>query len=300
MIKRYFILFYLLMIALGAYLLADTVNLFIGSHLEAAVEPPPKPFQKSSPRSPVDYQAIVEGNIFNANLRGKHPVEESGAAPPVAAAPLSPLNIILIGTVVGDGKRYAVIEDGRTHVQTLYHLGDQIGEEPQGPQGQPEGKIIRIARNEVVILRQGQREVLTISLGGETKPVSIAPQPPVQPALPASGSSIRQVAEGKWVLDRREVESAVDNLPQLLTKARVIPNFTNGKPDGFKIFAIDTTSLYAKIGLQNGDVIQRINGIEMRDPQNFMRVFQQLKDEPSITIDLVRNNQKETFGYEIR
>ncbi|HET6370378.1 MAG TPA: type II secretion system protein GspC [Nitrospiria bacterium] len=299
MTKRYFILFYLLMIALGAYLLADTVNLFIGSHLEAAVEPPPKPFQKGSPRSTVEYQTIVEGNIFDASLRGKHPVEEKGIAPAVAAVPLSPLNLTLIGTVVGPGKRYAVIEDGKTHVQTLYHLGDQIGEEPQGAQGQPEGKIIRIARNEVVILRQGQREVLTTSLNGDSKPVAIVPQP-IQPAAPASGSSIRQVAEGKWVLDRREVESAVENLPQLLTKARVIPNFTNGKPDGFKIFAIDTTSLYAKIGLQNGDVIQRINGIEMRDPQNFMRVFQQLKDEPNITIDLVRNNQKETFGYEIR
>ena len=57
---------------------------------------------------------------------------------------------------------------------------------------------------------------------------------------------------------------------------------------------------YERIGLKNGDVIQRINGVEVKDPQTFMQVFNQLKDESSITMDLMRNNQKESFSYEIR
>lgn len=295
-IKRHSILlFYLATIALGSYSLADSINLFVGSRLEASVQPPPKLFEKAAPKPTGDYQSIIEGNIFNGRLRGK-PVQETPSLPQ-APVPLSPLNLVLIGTAVGDEGRYAVIEDGKTHEQRLYRLGDRLNPEAQ----EQEAKIVRISRNEVVILRQGQREVLTIPQE-DGKP-SVAPVQPAPMAIgPAAvaGNGIRQIAEGKWVLDRREVDAAVDDLPQLLTKARVIPNFTNGKPDGFKIFAIDNGSLYAKIGLQNGDIIQRINGIEMRDPQNFMKVFQQLKDEPSITIDLVRNNQRETFGYEIR
>jgi general secretion pathway protein C len=283
------------MIALGSYFLADGINLFVGSRLEASVQPPPKLFEKAISKPTGDYQSIIEGNIFNGRLRGK-PVQEA-PSPPQPAVPLSPLNLILIGTAVGDDGRYAVIEDGRTHEQRLYRLGDRLNPEAQ----EQEAKIVRISRNEVVILRQGQREVLTLPQeDGKSSVAPIQPTPTAIGPAAVAGSGIRQVAEGKWVLDRREIDSAVDNLPQLLTKARVIPNFTNGKPDGFKIFAIDNGSLYAKIGLQNGDIIQRINGIEMRDPQNFMRVFQQLKDEPNITIDLVRNNQRETFGYEIR
>ena len=94
--------------------------------------------------------------------------------------------------------------------------------------------------------------------------------------------------------------AALENLPQLLTKARVVPNFTDGKPDGFKIFSIVPDSLYAKIGLQNGDVLQQINGVEIKNPENFMRVFQQLKDEPNIAIDFMRNNHRESYAYEIR
>ncbi|WDT81411.1 MAG: PDZ domain-containing protein [Candidatus Manganitrophus sp.] len=102
------------------------------------------------------------------------------------------------------------------------------------------------------------------------------------------------------MVDRREIENAVNNLPQLLTKARIVPNFSEGKPDGFRIFAITEDSLYAKIGLQNGDILHRVNGIEVKDPQNFLKVFEQLKDENAINVDLVRNNQRETFSYEVR
>ena len=64
--------------------------------------------------------------------------------------------------------------------------------------------------------------------------------------------------------------------------------------------SIAPDSLYAKIGLQNGDVLQQINGVEIKDPENFMRVFQQLKDETNIALDFVRNNRRESFAYEIR
>jgi general secretion pathway protein C len=113
-------------------------------------------------------------------------------------------------------------------------------------------------------------------------------------------AGIRQVQPNQWVLDKQEVNAALGNLSQLLTKARVVPNFVDGKPNGFKIMSIAPDSLYAKIGLQNGDVLQQINGVEIKDPENFMRVFQQLKDEPRIALDFVRNNRRESFNYEIR
>lgn len=294
--KRYFILSYLVLIAIGAYLLADTVNLFVGSHLEASVELPQKPLQRIASRPTVDYQAIVEGNIFSSKLRGKQPVREEGS-PSVVETPASPLNIRLIGTVVGNAESFAVIEDKKTREQSLYHLGDRIGETGQG---EKEGKIVKIKRNEVIILRRGQKEVLKASLTDSTRGREKGSRRMVSKLPKLKETGIRQVSEGKWVLDRREVDAAIDNLPKLLTKARIIPNFSDGKPNGFKIFSIKSGSLYAKIGLQNGDIIQQINGVAMKDPQNFMRVFQQLKDESNITIDLVRNNRRETFGYEIR
>lgn len=304
MTKSYFWVLHLVMISVGAYYMADMVNLIVGSHLEAAIEIPRKGDGLPGKATPValkgnsDYQSIVEGNIFNSKMRGKQPEPEKfqEALPEQVAAPKVPLNMTLVGTAVGHGgASYAIIEDTKTKEQLLYRVGDVLVDE---------ATIARITRNRVEIRRGKETEILEVSLNPEeaksTAQPSLASSPPVVPPKGTAGSNVRQVSRNRWVLDRREVESAVDNLPQLLTKARIIPNFTEGKPDGFRIFAITEDSLYSKIGLQNGDILHRVNGIEVKDPQNFMKVFEQLKDETSITVDLVRNNQKETFGYEIR
>jgi len=97
------------------------------------------------------------------------------------------------------------------------------------------------------------------------------------------------------------VSEALQNLPELLTMARIIPHINkDGQNEGFRIVSIKPDSFYQRIGLVNGDVLQQINGIEIKDPGTFMSVFNQLKNESSITVDLIRNNQKETLSYEIR
>lgn len=303
--RSYFWVLHLVMIAVGAYFMADMANVVVGSRLEAAIESPRRGDDFSGKASPAalkgnaDYQSIVEVNIFNSKMRGKRPEPEKfqdTAAPEAPAAPKVPLNLTLIGTAVGHGgASYAVIEDAKTKEQLIYRVGDPISDD---------AKIAKISRNKVEIRRGNENEVLEVSLNPEeNKAAGAAPAtsaPAAAKGSPTSNSTIRQVSRNKWMLDKREVEAAVDNLPQLLTKARIIPNFTDGKPDGFRIFAITEDSIYNKIGLQNGDILHRVNGIEVKDPQNFLKVFEQLKDETSITVDLVRNNQKETFGYEIR
>ena len=301
MFKSYFWLLHLAMIAAGAYFIADMSNAAIGSRLEASIAVPkaagnpaavPAVASKGMGR---DYNAIIGGNIFNSKMRGKKPEPAvSGPAQSFAevSAPRVPLNQILLGTMVGnDGESYAVIEDAKSHEQLLYRIGDPVGED---------GKVAKISRNKVAVRRGSDNEILEVILFPEDNKTAPRAAPTAVAAPAAPGSNIRAAGKNRWVVDRREIENAVDNLPQLLTKARIIPNFSEGKPDGFRIFAIAEDSLYSKIGLQNGDILHQVNGIEVKDPQNFLKVFEQLKDESAITVDLVRNNQKETLSYEIR
>jgi general secretion pathway protein C len=287
MLKRYFWVIHFLFLPMGAYLVADMVNLVIGSRLEASIRPigdentPPFP----STVSGKSYLDIIEGNIFNAKMRGKQ--EETTFVPQaeVIQTPLPDLRVVLIGTVVGEGgNSYAIIENEMTREQSLYRLGESIDNQ---------AKIIKIDRVEVVLLMGDTQRSLRLYLNEEEAGVGAT-------GPKAQGTGIVNVTTNQWVLDRQEIAMALDNLPQLLTKARVVPNFTAGKPDGFRIFSIVPDSFFSKIGLHNGDVLQRINGIEVKDPENFMKVFQQLKGESSVTLDLVRNNQKQTFAYEIR
>ena len=92
----------------------------------------------------------------------------------------------------------------------------------------------------------------------------------------------------------------MENMNQLLTQARVVPVIDNGKTTGFRIFAITPSSLYEKIDSVNGDVIQKINGVEIDDPNKFFQTYQNLKDEKNVTVDIVRNGAKQSLNYEIR
>jgi general secretion pathway protein C len=298
------------MIAVGAYFAADVVNLVVGSYLEASIVIPDRNRSPQSGVSPLvikdrglEYGSIVEGNIFNSDLRFKkpepvRPVKSARRVAPVApVVPRVPLDFTLVGTIVGRTRSFAIIESKKTREQSLYRVGHVF---------EGGARITDVARNKVMILRGKHGETLKVAYipnqkGQRGRQALPTARPPVQAApVPSRGGGVRQVSKNQWLLDRQEVDGAIKNLPQLLTKARIIPNFNNGKPDGFRIFAISKGSLYAKIGLQNGDILRSVNGIEVKDPKNFLKVFEQLKDESQITVDLVRRNQNETFNYEIR
>ena len=123
------------------------------------------------------------------------------------------------------------------------------------------------------------------------------------PAAGAGGAAnerIRKTADNKFVIDRREVEKTVENLNEVFTQARAVPFFQDGKTVGFRVFAIKPGSVFEKVGLQNGDVIQRVNGVELTDPTKAISLFTELQNEGHIALDLQRNKQAKSFSYEIR
>lgn len=294
-------LFWTLHVALlttGAYFLADATNLLIARNLEASIRPDARPAIPAASRLPggVDrsaYQRILQGDLFHPTERGQNISQPEFLPEAVPTTPLE-LPLTLIGTVEGLGtSSFAILEDRGTREQQVYRLSDVV----------KDGAILaKVERNQVVLQLGAREQILVIYSDGteDVAPPGSAVVPRATDPVGASGGGIRQVQPNRWVLDKQEVTAALGNLSQLLTKARVIPNFTDGKPDGFKIFSIAPDSLYAKIGLQNGDVLQQINGVEVKDPENFMRVFQQLKDESQIALDFVRNNRRESYSYEIR
>jgi general secretion pathway protein C len=104
----------------------------------------------------------------------------------------------------------------------------------------------------------------------------------------------------KKVLDRREVEQAMNDLPKLLSQARAVPVLNNGALTGFRLDYIAKNSFYEKIGLQYGDVLKQVNGVEIKDPGTMLSLFQQLRNENSVKLDVLRNNQRTTMVFDIR
>ena len=284
---------HLILLACFSYIIADLIGFFVGEKfvVHSKLKETPslsRPFIKRLPNQ--FSRIIIEGNIFNKELRGNTPDDKPSASPIPPDLNLLPLKIRLMGTIVGEdsSNTYAVIQDGVTKKQELFRLNEMVKEE---------AKLLKVERGQITLLRQGTQE--EIHLLYEEKPeilISNVNNRKREDRL----SGIQSVSSNRWVLDKREVSQAFDNLPQLLTKARIIPNFNKGKADGFRIVSIVPNSIYEKIGLKNGDILQRINGIDIKDPTSFLKIFQQIKDETHISLNLVRNNQKKAFDYDIR
>jgi len=119
------------------------------------------------------------------------------------------------------------------------------------------------------------------------------------PAGPDGGAGVTKISETQYNVERAEVDRALTNLNEVATQARIVPSFKNGKANGFKLFSIKPGSIFAKIGLQNGDVIQRINGYEMNSPDKALEIYGKLKEATSLGIELQRGGRTMTVNYSI-
>jgi general secretion pathway protein C len=262
------------LLTVSAYFLADTVDAMIGRSLEAAprlTAPIGRDRAVLEPRRELsDYSTILERGLFG---EGKGP---SSSSPTV-----EPSVYRLIGTVEGVSFSGAVLEDASG--QAFYRIDQKL---PDG------SRIIKVQRDKI-ILRRADSSTTEIQIIDDTKIVNVS-----RPVV--NGGGVRKLSEGKWMVDQREVTASTENFNQLLTQARALPYMEQGKTVGFRISEIVPGSLYEKIGLQNGDVIQKINSQDVDDPAKFFQMYQSLKEERSISIDLMRAGQRQTLNYEIR
>ena len=70
-----------------------------------------------------------------------------------------------------------------------------------------------------------------------------------------------------------------------------MPAVKNGKPDGFKLYAIRPSSVYAKLGLTNGDTLQAINGFELTTADKALEVYTKLREATSLEVEVTRRGK---------
>ncbi len=271
--KTIYTLILVALLTVSAYFLADTIDAMIGRSLDAAPKftaPLERDRVNLQPRRELsDYSSILDRGLFG---EGKGP--SGGPA-------VETIAYKLIGTIQGELFAGAVLEDSTG--QTFYRINQKL----------PDGSaIVKVLRDKVSI-RRSDGVTVNLEVVDETKIVSVQ-----KPG--ANGPGIKKVSDGKFMVDQKEVLASTENMNQILTQARALPYQEQGKTVGFRISEIVPGSIYEKIGLQNGDVIQRVNSQDVDDPAKFFQLYQGLRNERSISIDLIRSGQRQTLNYEIR
>ena len=101
-------------------------------------------------------------------------------------------------------------------------------------------------------------------------------------------------------VDRGLIDKMLANTTDLATAARFVPSVKDGRPNGFKLYAIRPTSIFGKIGLQNGDTIKSINGMEMSSPDQALAMYSKLRSASHLSVSVERRGETVTMDYTIR
>ena len=111
---------------------------------------------------------------------------------------------------------------------------------------------------------------------------------------------ITKIDDTHYQIDRSALDNALGQLDRLSRDARVVPNYQDGKTNGFKIFSIKRNSAYKHLGLKNNDVLSGVNGMEIRDPKIAMDVYNKLQSESSVSLEVIRKGETMTIEYDIQ
>jgi type II secretion system protein C len=182
-------------------------------------------------------------------------------------------NLIKLKTIFafGDGNGFVIIENksGKTFIL----------ENEQEYNGY---KLIKIEENKAIFLQDKKQYQISIFQDGvkNNKITKIEPSKPESKRLTISHKEISK------------------NVTTIWNDINIIPIESDNKIEGFKILSIKSKFL-KKIGLRKNDIIVSVNGIDVSNNSQMMKIYSKLSTMKVLKLVLKRQNRLINFEYKI-
>ncbi len=132
--------------------------------------------------------------------------------------------------------------------------------------------------------------------GQSEPPPSWAPPP-----SPPSATLAPEPLPAGHVIARRELDRVLDASPgYFLQHVQTEPRFDRGRFHGWRVVSFfPGDKRFAGIDLQAGDVVTRVNGRPIEQPDEFMAVWTELRSSRELVVDVERNGRPRTLRWTI-
>jgi hypothetical protein len=106
--------------------------------------------------------------------------------------------------------------------------------------------------------------------------------------------SIREISPTEHAIGRHALELFLQNQDLLMRQARIVPEIGTtvpGKPaspTALRIFGVRPDSVLGRVGLQNGDRIERVMGKSVATPEQALEAYAAMRNAKTIDIDVTR------------
>ena len=294
-------------------LLAERV---LSNEVEARPAPSRKAVAPSRAPRRRDPGIILRRNIFNSALGDLSSVPSEDSDLPMEDLPAEDVKTLctgdmrVIGTVVipGDLERSLAAIVGTDKKAGLHYGGTEV-----------EGSRIRAIESDAVVLQSkgGLCRLAMFQVAGAAKKPVFRPakkadvkKAPTRKAPTAdrnAGLSESEMAEGidrvndsNYNLSRSMLNKVLDNAGKIIGIAAVAPKIENGESIGMEIRGVRPDTLLTKIGIQNGDILESINGQSLSNPDAALGAYTTLRTADKFTLSVRRGGQSMMINYNLQ
>ncbi len=212
-------------------------------------------------------EAIVAAKLFG-----------EGTSDPAEAA-VTALNIRLVGVFAAQGSlpAFAIVNvDGKSN--QAIRVGAEIN---------PGIALAEVHPRYIVLRRNGVLERLEF----EAKADLLAATPPANFHL-----NVKKDGAGRYSFSRTELNSALQDPRQLANLGQAMPN-----PGGGMILqSVPPDSLAAKLGLQAGDVMHKVNNATVANQFDLAALYQKFGDAKEIKFEGMRDGRPLSLNYVVQ
>ena len=207
-------------------------------------------------------------------------VKEKSEKPQVVESKTSLGGLSLVGTIIINNEKYALINVGNN--PKIVKIGSSVS-----------GYTVKdIGKYYVVLSRNGKIYKLTVKVD-------------VASSKYTSRRSYQRIKSSStdtvtYKLDRRYVEEQTSDIGKILKDVFVVPVVRNGETVGFKFRYVKPGSLLYKYGLRSGDLILSVNDRPVRTVEEAFKIYNILRNESIVKVEVERRGKRKTIIYEIK
>jgi general secretion pathway protein C len=182
-----------------------------------------------------------------------------------------------------DGGGFVVVQEGKE----VHFIGHQ--EVFQGY------RLVRIEARRALFERDGRQYELKLQSDGPQAQVRRSASRAPAPA-PASKDRPQQIHS----VTRDEIERYRQDARLIWDNIGILPVSENGDFKEFRVTFVAPGSVFAQLGLQEGDVLKEANGIKLDGYAAALRLYAEIDRMDAFKLVIERNNQTRELEYEIR
>ncbi|WXA92189.1 general secretion pathway protein GspC [Pendulispora brunnea] len=117
---------------------------------------------------------------------------------------------------------------------------------------------------------------------------------------PAIANGIKKVGNNEYDIDRAVVDQVFEHQGELF-RHRIVPaQDSSGKTIGINVFGVPKDSLLGRLGIENADRIQQINGYDAGNPEKMLEALGRLRTADHLTLTGSRNGKNFAIDYNIK